>query len=327
MNNLHIHILTIYNSIEEIKSSNLASLRLRQGIIAKFLLKEGFTITVGKIIPVKTNCVLVTKIGSNHLYLQRDWLDQIKIAKEKGSKIFVDYTDHHLLPSTPLTRFYLELTKLANFFITSSEHLKFLLEPFFKKRIFIITDSLEYPILEPKKQKKEYNLLWHGHSSNIKYLIEFLEEKMNERFSLVLLSNDIGLSIFKNYKFKNKNKFRVDGFLWSINKLVEASKMCDMAIIPSASDLKDQKKRGVSENRLISCLSLGLPTAADLLPSYNNLKEYFVDIRSNLFYEMLTSPQNYHGQVCKAQDVIIPKYLPENLSKEWIKIFKNYSYN
>jgi hypothetical protein len=249
----------------------------------------------------------------------------MKSAKNKNIKIFIDYTDHHLGFKSKIRTFYESAFKLTDYIVTSSDHLKILLNNNFSKEIFVISDPLEVPVLSPKISKTN-GILWFGHSSNINYLINFLEEcpKTYEVFKLIVVSNDVGLNILVNHRFQNKIKFKVSLQKFSRKTLIEASKISDICIIPS--DRNDPKKSGVSSNRLITSLALGLPTLAEVMPSYAEFSKYFFNIRSNSLFETMSnsSSSEFRELISEAQQKIIPKFLPQVIAQQWIKLFKNF---
>jgi hypothetical protein len=130
---MHIHILIpgIYKTHEELQISHMASVRFRAAIIAKYLPQHGSTVSFGETIPETSNIIYVGKIDSNNIKkMTKLWLNQIKFAKNKNIKIFVDYTDHHLGFDSKLRFFYEAVLKLADCIVTSSDHLKILLNIF-----------------------------------------------------------------------------------------------------------------------------------------------------------------------------------------------------
>jgi hypothetical protein len=325
---MHIHLLIpgIYKTHEDLQISELASIRFRAAIIAKYLPQNGSTVSFGETIPEKSNIIIIGKIGANDIKKRQElWLNQMKSAKNKNIKIFVDYTDHHLGFKSEMRIFYESSLKLTDYIITPSDHLKILLKNYFSKEIFVIPDPLEVPVLSPKISKTN-GILWFGHASNIKYLINFLEEcpKTHEVFKLIVVSNDVGLKILTNHRFQNKIGFKVSLQKWSLKTLIEASKISDICIIPS--DRNDPKKSGVSSNRLITSLALGLPTIAEIMPSYAEFSKYFFNIRSNSLFETMSnsSSSEFRKLISEAQQKIIPKFLPRVIAHQWIELFKNF---
>jgi hypothetical protein len=325
---MHIHLLIpgIYKTHEDLQISQLASTRFRTAIIAKYLPQHGSTVSFGETIPETSNIILVGKIGLNDIEKTQElWLNQMKSAKNKNIKIFLDYTDHHLGFKSELRPFYESALKFTDYIITPSDHLKILLNNYFSKEIFVIPDPIEVPVLSPKISKTN-GILWFGHASNINYLINFLEEcpKTDEVFKLIVISNDAGLNILASHRFQKKIGFKVSLQKWSPKALIEASKISDICIIPS--DRNDPKKSGVSSNRLITSLALGLPTVAEIMPSYAEFSKYFFNIRSNSLLETMSSSSSsgFRKLISKAQQKIIPKFLPPVIAQQWIELFKNF---
>jgi hypothetical protein len=323
---VHIFISGIYKTHEELQISQVASTRFRAAIIAKYLPQHGSTVSFGETIPETSNIILFGKIGTKDIEKkQKLWLNQMKSAKNKNIKIFLDYTDHHLGFKSEMRSFYESALKITDYIITPSDHLKILLNNYFSKEIFVIPDPLEVPVLSPKISKTN-GILWFGHASNIEYLINFLEEfpKTHEVFKLIVVSNDAGLNILASHRFQKKIGFKVSLQKWSLKALIEASKISDICIIPS--DRNDPKKSGVSSNRLITSLALGLPTVAEIMPSYAEFSRYFFNIRSNSVFETMSnsSSSEFRKLISEAQQKIIPKFLPRVIAQQWIELFKNF---
>ena len=325
---MHIHILINgnYKTLEDLQISHLASVRFRAAIIAKYLPQHGSTVSFGKTIPETSNIILVGKIGSDDTKKSQELcLNQMKSAKNKNIKIFIDYTDHHLGFKSEQQIFYKSSLKLTDYIITPSNHLKILLNNYFSKEIFVIPDPIEVPVLSPKISKTN-GILWFGHATNIGYLINFLKEcpASYEVFKLIVVSSDVALNFLANYKFQKKIRFKVSLQRWSLKALIEASKISDICIIPS--DYNDPKKSGVSSNRLITSLALGLPTVAEIMPSYAEFSKYFFNIRSNSLIETMSnsSSSGFRKLISEAQQKIIPKFLPRVIAQQWIELFKNF---
>jgi len=325
---MHVHILIkgAYKTLEDLQISHLASIRLRTAIIAKYLPQQGSTVSFGETIPETSNIIFVGKIGADDIKKKEKlWLNQMKSAKNKNIKIFLDYTDHHLAFESELRTFYESALKLTDYITAPSDHLKILLNNYFSKEIFVIPDPIEVPVLSPKISKTN-GILWFGHATNIVYLINFLEEcpASYEVFKLIVVSSDVALNFLANHKFQKKIRFKVSLQRWSLKALIEASKISDICIIPS--DYNDPKKSGVSSNRLITSLALGLPTVAEIMPSYAEFSKYFFNIRSNSLIETMSnsSSSGFRKLISEAQQKIIPKFLPRAIAHQWIELFKNF---
>ena len=120
-------------------------------------------------------------------------------------------------------------------------------------------------------------------------------------------------------KFYLPSNLTLEVRTWSIDEMIHTAKICDLAIIPS--DPNDPQKAGVSSNRLITALALGLPTAADIISSYKEFNEFFIDIRSKQFLNLLNNPDYFHSQVFKAQKEIVPLFFQDIICQKWIDFF------
>lgn len=247
-------------------------------------------------------------------------------AKKIGAKIILDYTDDHLNFKSPMTSFYERSLPYIHAAITSSTFLAYKLKQKSKFSIEIIPDAIEVPIFKPKiKQNSSRNILWFGHASNINYLIEFINEWRNlkQKMTIFILTNEQGVVIFNQTKFNIDKNLSIQLGLWSIQEMVSISRTCDLIIIPS--DSSDPKKAGVSSNRLITALALGLPTAANVMESYKEYNQYFTDIDSEKFIELVDNPDRFHNQVLEAQNRIITQFTQETIGQRWIGFFDKLS--
>lgn len=323
---IHLFIPEMYKTIEDLNFSQMASIRLRAAIIANYSPQYGSTISFGEFIPETSNIIFVTKPHGHDIEKTKKlWFDQLKFAKEKKKVIFVDYTDHHLGYNSILKSFYEATFKLTDFIITSSDHLKLLINNYTCKKIYVIPDTFEVPILSPKISKTN-QILWFGHGINMIYLIKFIENfpKTNEIFQINIVSNNNGLKFLSEYKFQNKIFFKLNLQKWSIESLIAASKKSDICIIPS--DSRDPIKSGVSSNRIITSLALGLPTLAEMMPSYQEFSKYFFNIKSNSLFEIMSNSSSYKFKklISEAQEKILPKFLPQTIAKKWFHLFKKF---
>lgn len=318
---MHLHCLTHCSSIESLEGlsqSNLASIRLRSLPAIKAALGLGWKATFGEKIQGAPSIVVVGKIGANQIEVrQQQWIKQIQSAK-KTAKILLDYTDHHLGFHSAMTNFYLSAIREVDGCIAPSKSMAHLLCQFWDGPITIIEDPIEVDCLTPKTTAHNpITLLWFGHSSNIDFLIRFLQVGFDDRdhIRLIVLSNESGLNYLANCNLVSPAKIEFNLALWSLENMIEAAKIADLCIIPS--DLKDVRKSGASSNRLITALALGLPTAADNLPSYQEFSQYYVDLRSENFKEILKNPLAYKGLVIEAQKNLIPRFSMNKIEKDW----------
>ena len=103
--------------------------------------------------------------------------------------------------------------------------------------------------------------------------------------------------------------------------MIHAASLCDLCIIPS--DLADPRKAGVSSNRLLTALALGLPTAADRLDSYLEHSDYFTDIRSKDFDRLLENPLAFRVQVIQAQNGPVQEHSMQKVGERWVSLLES----
>ena len=302
-------------------NSNLASIRLRLGCLLR---QKNYEVTFGNNIPNNPYALVIGKIGSSNNNTRENlWINQIGEQKKEGTKIILDYTDDHLNFESSMTSFYEKSLSYLDAAITSSPYLASKLKQKSKIPIEIIPDAIEVPIFKPKiRENSSRNIFWFGHASNISYLIKFMKKFRNlkQKTTLFILTNEQGINILYQTKFNIDKNLSIQLGLWSIEAMIGTSKICDLIIIPS--DPNDPKKAGVSSNRLITALALGLPTAASLVKSYKEYNQYFTDIDSEKFIELIDYPDRFHNQVLEAQNRIIPEFTQEAIGQKWINFFE-----
>jgi len=316
--------------IETITSSDLASTRLRLGTLLKSNNLKQLEVSFGSLIKNNPAIIMIGKPAFLKGDILEDlWLSQIiKNKKTYGSKIILDYTDDHLNNISSTSNFYYQYLPYIDAAVTSSLYLKKALRKHFQGHIEIITDPIEVPINKPQcKTNETLSILWFGHASNIAYLENIVSQWKDLKAKLILniLTNEDGMIIFKKNQTSIPKNLSINIMQWSLDAMINTAKSCNLCIIPS--DPNDLKKAGVSSNRLITALALGLPTAADDLNAYNEFKDYFIDIRSEEFDLLLSHPNNYNHMVTKVQQRIIPNFTQDKIGVEWVKFFSSLSLN
>ncbi len=305
-------------------SSNLASIRLRSAVCINALKVASLSVGYGESIPLGVRKIIIGKIGAHDISNRTaSWLNQISRAKDAGAKIFLDYTDHHLGFESPMRDFYRKALPLVDYCISSSEYISFLLQEQFSGPITVIEDAVEITSIKPKEYlcTQPTTALWFGHSTNIHYLIDFINSSqfLLNGNNLIVLSNEAGLDIFNETTLRINSPAQIKLGLWSPDVMLQAAMVSDFCIIPS--NLSDSRKLGVSSNRLITAFALGLPTAADHLPSYQKYSDYYVDIRSSKFFHLAENPLLFN-QVTNAQSKLLKKYSFEKIGSDWLALLK-----
>jgi hypothetical protein len=323
-----IHWLLPFNvdNVNQLKKVTSASLRMRLGVFTENI-DSNFEISAGENIVNNSDILIIGKLKSPGNTCIHFWIDKIKLAKQNGAKIVIDYTDNHLQLNDFFYRpFYKELIPYIDEAVVSSSFLKSQLANLLKKPITVIEDAIDISAINPNiKNSNNLNILWFGHASNIDYLIKFINNwnNLNHKTSLYILSSEKGLAFLNQSQIKAPQNLLMQLGVWSIDNMIEAAKFCDLAIIPS--NPSDPRKAGASSNRLITALALGLPTAADEIDSYKEFNKYFVNLRSDKFIDLLNSPNFYHGQVNMAQIEIVPNFAKQIIGQKWLDFFLRFN--
>ncbi len=269
-----------YPNVGAVSVSNLASIRMRVGLVAQNASLLGLSLTVGDHIFSRSQTVIIGKIGADCAQGRADfWLRQLSLAKQASKRIVLDYTDHHLGRMTsPMGSFYTQALPLVDEAVVSSDLMKTHLEEFFNAHIHVIADPLEIPITPPctsASDKPVRTVLWFGHATNISYLMNYLSDqtRCDADFKLIVLSNDVGLQTFVSTPLTAKGQIHVHVQPWSIKEMRVAAQYSDACIIPS--DTSDPRKSGASSNRLLTAFALGLPTLAENLASYAPFNAFY----------------------------------------------------
>jgi len=308
----------------EVKSSNLASIRFRAGVALNELVDRGWKISMGEVIP-ETDVLVIGKIGSHRIQERGpDWIRQVGKAKASGVRIYLDYTDNHLGVVSSMSKFYFDVLPLVDYCICPSDEMRSLLRQVWSGPVEVIGDPIEIGIQVPNiVTQAQTTALWFGHSSNIVYLKEFLETKFipAKEMKIIALTNEEGARWFIESKPQMSPNVHIDLSLWSVHNMLKFARVSDICVIPS--DVSGARKSGVSANRLITAMALGLPIAADRLPAYVEYSDYFTDIRSPELHELIEDPQSFKSLILRAQTQIVPLFSSEKFGVKWANLLEN----
>ena len=320
---IHWLIPGIYHSQNELRQSNVASTRMRVAVSIDAMMASGLnSVTCGDNISKDTEVIFVGKIGGDcNNGRAKHWLKQINEFKNRHAKVVVDFTDNHAGYDLNMSGFYRFTLPIADAITVSSQTLANQLNSNLSAKLTIIDEPIEFlPLKIRSAFVNPPTLLWFGHATNLKYFLSFLQAKKHliEGLNVLVLSNPEGLEFIRQSEFFKR--FNLDLFIWSVDEMIKAARIADISVLPG--DPSDLRKSGVSANRLITSLALGLPTAANLMHSYCPYSEYFVDIQSSTFSEMLGHPGFFAGKTLKAQNELIPFFSPEAIRRKWIDFLK-----
>ena len=319
-----IHWLVPYqiNHNQDISNKNLASIRLRAGLfnLPSF---NNFTVSFNENISDidEIDYLFVGKFAGNREDLVNTWIEIINLHRENGKKIFFDYTDHHLSIDSLAGQFYRASLKSNDQIITSSEKLKNNLSADYKN-ITVIEDPLEIEIQKVKKIK-DSTFLFFGHHTNLKYLFNLINNWHSKiQSNLIIQTSEQGMNEIKiqSQHISKPPNVNIQFQLWSVENMLKASEKVSGVMIPG--DINDERKNGVSHNRLITAFALGLPVAATRYESYLEFDHQFVDIDNKSEFEhFLKNPSLYSSPVEMAQKKI-KSYTQDNIAKKWLNLIK-----
>lgn len=305
---------------------NLASVRLRAGAFISSHHPE-LRISFGESVREVPKVLIVGKIGSNDIYARaKSWLQIADRVKACGGQIICDYTDHHLGFESPMSEFYRELLPRIDHFVAPSQAMATLIAGFWRGGVRVIPDAVEVGITPPraKEKSKERTVLWFGHSSNLRYLVDWIRDLdcdgMSLNLRLKILVDEQGLYWLKNNRPFSRCAMRIHARSWDVCAMTEEAQDCDICVIPS--DPADLRKKGASSNRLLTGLALGLPVAADALDSYSEFSNYHVNLRSRDFKDLLRDPTSGHGAVLAAQNDLLSQFSMSEIGQCWSAYFQ-----
>ncbi len=312
---MHLHIIAPINPNQFIKS-DIASYRLRLSYVYNAAIELGFLVTGGLEVPDNANIYYIGKITKE---MDKKFFFNIinKISKNK-SLVLTDYTDDWLSISESKNKeIYSELIKIDSKIIVPVFGLA---KQLHKRGInaFVIPDGIDnIPNNKPSpKNNKTKNVLWHGHSSNIKSVLRILEKDLVDyNFNLHLVSSSFAFNIIKNTKFLKKPKCKLIAHLWDIKKLQDVSKKCDFAILPT-------DKNWASANRLVTTFRLGLPIIAETISSYSEYSNFYSKFNKSEIKNMFYSPEKWYKSVELAQLKIEKDFNFLRLINLWKEILK-----
>jgi hypothetical protein len=310
-------------SLQDLKTSNLASIRLRAAVCIDALSENHCEAAFGDAQhDSSASTLIVGKLDfrSDTGRPQR-WLSHIDSARKRGARIVVDYTDHHLETGTVADHFYRTALGSADLAICSSTRLAQLIHPFYKRQVKVIEDPIEVPIVPPITRHQQIKTaLWIGHSTNLPYLIDFLcnDLVLSEPTRLIAMTNAYPLpdKYARMLTQPNLTQLEICFVPWSLSDMVTVASISDVCWLPAG--LHSKRKSGASSNRLLTALALGLPVAADELESYLPLRKYFASLRTPEFSALMNKPDRYFEAVSEAQIYIAQHYTRDAIGRQWL---------
>lgn len=299
-----LHILTPgpTHDAGELAKSHLASARLRLFPAAKAASDLGYLVTCGADIARDVSVVIVGKAMAQYTYY---WLKELASSKARGALVVTDYTDHHIIANSPLASFYAQSLELSDAIVVPSGYLRNSLSAAdcAATSIFVVEDPLEFAIRRPGIRDAEHSrtgALWFGHGSNFEFLLEYLSRWPDSAPTQlhVVSSPEVKLALSTG-SIRCPRPLDIYFHEWNPKKIIEVAEIASVSIIPSNLN---SHKVFASSNRLITSLALGLPTAATVLPSYEEFLDFFTSIDSSSIDSLFETPHEMNEKIYKFQE-------------------------
>ena len=268
-------------------------------------------------------------------------MEYLTRAKNKGSKIIIQYSDNLLARKDMIGDFHRDLISFADHIVYPSRKLHELtskhLPP--SSDFSIIRDPWQVPeLVEPRELNTDepLRLIWFGSNANIHYLVNSIPDitrikSKRTNIILTILGGDFSHQKFTNYY--NSLSEKITGWTfelvrWDIhnqpNQLISELSKAHIAFIPS--DPNDPMKAGVSHNRLVDALRAGCVPIASPMDSYLELQDMSLlgTSMADLLKKALT---NYDALRLKIKNNACHKlsvYDPKNNLKSWKKLLSSF---
>lgn len=324
---MSVHIFLPGDKItsEQVRSSKLASSRLRMWPLVETALEDGRNVTLGDTAPSHTEFAVIGKIGASNIAWRQDhWLRQMKDLQNANRHVVLDYTDHHLETSSAMTPFYSKAMHNCDTIVCPTDALSVELKKFVtSKKLWTIFDLLEYPTEAPKNRfcGKNLKAMWFGHASNARFLARFIDANHAAMadHQLTVVSTSETLQILQRYPYQQRPALRLKFADWSVKNVLGISRDVDYCVIPSD---RRSPKRFASNNRLVTALSLGLPTIATAINSYAEFSEYFAEEGSETASEVFKNPSVLRNRILEFQASRIAEFQKQGIMHSWRQLLR-----
>ena len=321
-----IHILCAGESVslDELSNSSFASVRVRLAPAAEAATQLNLRLTAGDDIPPHTDIVLVGKLFAHQIDARRPrWTAQLTDFSNAGGSIIVDYTDHHLAIPSPLSPFYSDIMGMTNRLTVASQAMRAVLREQFEMPIDLIEDRLDFEPLPPKlPQNFSKTALWFGQRTNLKILARLIEAWPDyaSTKTLLILGGATDDALLGKYLAGKTVHVDLQFLPWSIDTLLLAARRADVAVIPSS--LRSHKQFA-SSNRLVTSLTLGLPTVATPIPSYLEFKDCFAPFGTTHSEAVLKDPSEGASGVRHFQEQYVQRFSHRAIVEAWKTVLAN----
>ena len=324
-NNPSCHLLLggANRRLSDLKLDDLASVRLRSYPAGQALSDAGWIVSTGDHVPKDVNTVIVGKIPIFDLEQRAPhWIRELERVKRRGSKVILDYTDHHLGFDSPIKPFYRKAFEMADRCIVSHAGLSVALRDHDATESFdvkIIEDLIEHQFCEPREPSDdptEWGVIWFGHGTNFEFLARLCASWPDKApKNLYIVSSEEVHNFIRSGQLHASVPLQLHFREWSQTALAEVAAVADIAIIPSSFE---SRKRFASSNRLVTSLALGLPVVATPLPSYQEFEDYFFELGSVSARMVFENPGVGHDQVKRFQSQLGNRFSLASVKDAWL---------
>lgn len=259
--------------------------------------------------------------------------------KRKGVPIGLIYSDNIALDDassrSEMARDMIEYAHMVIFPSKAMERIgKELIEP--GKRMGVIEDPWqvsEHPFATQSRER-ETRIIWFGHSSNAKYLLDVMEELLSARTSsntriFTAMSDRVTLMIIRDklHSLRLKNRWQIRLVEWVHDRQPEQLDRelawNHIAVIPS--DMNDPKKRGVSHNRAVDAIRAGCITIASPMQSYRELEGCL--LLGNNFGDLVSKACTDFSELSREfeanRDRVLQRFSPESNMERWKNVISD----
>jgi hypothetical protein len=319
---------------QELLSTEMASSRLRAAVCMEALQEAGVQVLPPNLI----DCADVPQVlfmskyvhdsGAN-LYLHDGgtrwayWDDTIRRLKSQGTRLVIDYTDHHWAGQDIRTKWYQHILPHVDGVVVPSEQMERNAREYWQGPLWRIPEPLEVPTLAPRALAAGQPLqaVWYGHNSNLPYLGRLVAGALRNMppMHITVLTNFMGAQDFERLKAQAPSGTTLQLVKWTVPAMVEAASKAHVALIPS--DTNDPRKNGASNNRAVTALALGLVPVATMIDSYKPFAPLMVEaeqVRSISDFFAAWGPAQ--ARLSLGQAAAVAPYQRVHVKRQWLPV-------
>jgi hypothetical protein len=259
------------------------------------------------------------------------WSSACAAARNSGSRLVVDITDHPFYERTPSeVTFYDYALKNCDALTVNSERMAELIAPHAICRPTVIEDAIVNPPGDPAFAPHErLRLLWFGHPRNLHYLQGCLDALASfakqRRCRLTIVTEDAHGAKQLAREIQSRCGPALDArfIQWSLEATRKALDECDLVLIPS--DPSSLIKAGASSNRLAEALNSGRFPVASPLSSYLPFSECAwlgSDMIEGIRWA-LANRDDVLARIRRGQARVAEKLSEKTIGRQWRALFES----